>query len=229
MLQLEALGRLALGQVPSSTAAAVTFEAGAFTVTGQTVNTTTTLPVEPLVIAATGQNVATVVGVPFEVGAYTVTGQNVDPRENYVLRFEPFAAYRDVHFLFSALGEAALGQAKQQSPTGVSFELAGQDVKFSHSLSVSPASISVTAGSANLFLGNILSPTVWAVTTAFQPFGTVIRLPVSPAQFAVTFSSSPPFELARRSPKLRRFPRVGSTTVSARSRGAGVKVRAYGG
>lgn len=228
MLGFDALGKLALGQLPGGSASAVSADAGAFVLSGQDAVFTVAMPGEAATFTLSGQAAGLAVSMPAGTGVFTLTGQTALTPAVFRLTCGPFVASEDTQFGIAALGAIALGQLYRETDTAISFELSGGDVVFRHTMAASVGAFVYTGQDARLVEGNVLTAEHVDFTLSFPAFATSIVLPMAAGSYAVTVQGDL-MELARRSPKLRRFPRVGSTTVSARSRGAGVKVRAYGG
>lgn len=226
MLGFDALGRLALGEAPTAaaTAYAVTADGGSFTLSGQEMVSAVSMPAEVGAFTVAG-SAGLVVSMPAEAGSFTITGQASVAQAVFRLRCDPFLATTATHFGAAPLGALALGQGFLVTETSISFALSGGEAVFRHTMAAEAGSFVVTGQNMLPFEGNILTAQAGSFALTFQQFGTSITLPMGTGAFTLTGQA----ELARRSPKIRRFPRVGSTTATARSRGAGVKVRAYGG
>lgn len=227
MLSLEALGRHALGQASSATASSINAEAGSYALTGQTIVSTVTMPAEVGAFTVSSVSTGLVVTMPASAGSFALTGQDTVQRALVTLRCDPYVAYQTAQFGFAPLGALALGQGLIDTAVAVSFDLVGTEAVFNLTMPAEAGAFVVTGQSGALFLGDIISPEAGAFTLAFQPFTTTIVLPMAAGSYALTGIGQT--DLTRRPPKIRRFPRVGSTTATARSRGAGVRVRAYGG
>lgn len=228
MLGFDALGKLALGQLPGASANAVSADAGAFVLSGQDAVFTVAMPGEAATFTLSGQAAGLAVSMPAGTGVFTLTGQTALTPSVFRLTCGPFVASEDTQFGIAALGAIALGQLYRETDTAISFELAGGDVVFRHTMAAAVGAFVLAGQDARLVEGNVLSADVGALAVTFQSVATSLTLPLAAGAFTLT-GQGPSTELARRSPKLRRFPRTGTTTISARSVGAGLRARAYGG
>lgn len=227
MLGFDALGKLALGELPSGVASALTADAGAFVFTGQDAALAVSMPDDAGAYTLAGQSVGFVVSMPADAGSLTLSGQAALLPSQLTLACDPFYAPEDTQFGLDALGAVALGQLYIDSEATSSFEISSVDVVFSHTMAFDAGAIVWTGNAAALIEGNILSPQSGDFAVAFQPFATGVTATLETGAFAVTGPGT--FDLVRRVPKLRRFPRTGTTTIAARSMAAGVRARAYGG
>ena len=228
MLGFSALGKQALGKAPSATAEAVTAEAGAFVLTGQAALFSISVPLDVGVFSLAGQAATQPVSMPAGTGAFTLTGQDAATAAAFSILCLPSTAGDEIQWGFAALGKAAFGQGRKTRGSSITFAVTGQDVGFSAAIVAQTGVFTVTGQAANLVEGYVLTAERGAFVLGGQPAGLRITTPLATGSFVVSVQGQL-IDFTRRVPKLRRFPRVGSTTVSARSRGAGVKVRAYGG
>lgn len=228
MLGFDALGKLALGQLSGVAAAsAITAETGALVVSGQEMASVVTMPADAAAVTVTGQSAGLVVSMRAEAGTLTITGQTVVTTAAYRLAVGPFVAQEDTQFGVAALGAIALGQLYADSANSISFEVTGGEVMFRHAMAAEAGAVAISGGAANLVEGNVLTADHCDIIVTFHPIATTITLPLGAGSLVITGQGQ--VELSRRSPKLRRFPRAGTTTISARSVGAGMRARAYGG
>ena len=138
MLGSTALGELALGQ-GVSTANEVVAGVGAFTLTGQATLRQFVMPAEAGAFAIAGQPTLRQLAVPAAVGAFTVSGNAAGLKHGYRLEVTPDVAAFGSHFLFSALGEYALGGAVTGETQATTFVLRGNNADMARAAHLDPA------------------------------------------------------------------------------------------
>lgn len=226
MLGFDALGKRALGEVPTAAANALIAEAGAFALTGQTIVSTVTMAGETGAYELLGSATFTIV-LPMDAGAFTLAGQTALTPAVFTLRCDPYVSLQAVQVGFAPLGAIALGQGYIDTATAISFALTGQEVGFRHTMAAEAGAFVFTGQEVSPFLGNILSPEAGAFALTFQTVASSIVLPLAAGSFVLTGIGQT--DLTRRAPKIRAFPRVGRNTATARPVSGGARARAYGG
>lgn len=222
MYTWNAIGRLAIGQFSSGVRqASIAAEVGTYTLSGQSVGYW--LSALPGSYALTGNAVALSASLIGGTGTYTLTGQTAGlGRSTYLL-----ASWRPnvrAWSLWSATGAVAIGQGSRSSAAETTYRLQGQQSGAAFTLLAATGSYALTGGDALFTVTRRAEPGEYVLT------GTAALLSTSISAVTGAYVlTGVDIEFQRRSAKIRRFPRVGSSTATVRSRGAGVKVRAYGG
>lgn len=222
MYTWNAIGRLAIGQFSSGVRqASIAAEVGTYTLSGQSVGYW--LSAVPGAYTLTGNAVALSASLIGGTGTYTLTGQTAGlGRSAYLL-----ASWRPkvrAWSLWSATGAVAIGQGSRSSAAETTYRLQGQTASSALTLLAATGSYAVTGGDALFAVTRRAEPGEYTLTGTAALLATSIN-----AVTGVYTLTGIDIEFERRAAKIRRFPRVGSSTATARSRGAGVKVRAYGG
>jgi hypothetical protein len=225
MLQGEALGRVALGELAASTALAISAAHGTFALTFQSVASQVSIAAESGTFTLSGQSAATAVSLPAAQGAFTLSGQAATLTSTLVMTATPYIDGEKIQFGFAALGEVGLGQMSASSAR--TFALNWQSAVSSFSLPVESGTFTVTGRDAVLFTGRILNPVAGAYSLTGYDAAFQINMPAQTGLFVL---SGQTIDVLRRIPKIRAFPRVGNPAFSAASRGRDtIKIRAFGG
>lgn len=224
MLGFEAVGRLALGEVPPATATQLIAAQGTYTLTLQSVDSAVSMSAAAGALALTMQTVTGAVSLPAAQGSYALTGYDAGLPYQVFMAASPFLITERSQMMFAALGEVALGEYRASSrPT---FQTHFPDIVASTSLPADQGSYTLTGRDAALFLGFTLDPITGVYTLNGQSAVFQINLPAAQGAYALTLVA---VDMVRAVSKIRRFPRVGTSTATARSRGAGIRTRSYGG
>jgi len=226
MLGFAKLGKLALGEAAENNAAAVAAGVGSFTITGQDINAAITGASEVGAFAISGQAVSLNVVMPAEVGSFTISGQSAASALTISMAASAAPAVRQRRwFGFTALGKVALGLGgRANQPT---FAITGQSISFGVGLPASVGVFVISGQDARLQQGAVLNTDAGVFVISGQDVNGAFSMPAAVGVFTITPQQ---VELARRTAKIRAFPRVGRNTISARPTGRdGIKIRAYGG
>jgi hypothetical protein len=225
MLGFGAQGRLALGEIPSSAATALTADVGSYVITWQTVAFAPSIPVATGSYVLTGQTTTGLrVSVPITTGAFVITGQPVSMTTGITLVASPQQSGARVQFSFGALGEFAIGQLAATSPT--TYVLAFQAVSARFGLPVATGSYIITGQPVTLFLGNILTAQPGSYILSPKTVLFQVNMPVTKGTYLLTGQR---MDFTRPIVKFRAFNRAGHGTVSAKTTGPGMRAKVYGG
>lgn len=224
MLGSDALGRRALGEAGAATSSAVIAASGTFTLTFSTAVAQASMTAGVGTFATTFQTTTSVLSAPVTAGSFTLTGSDASLSLTSVLTASPFIVSERSQFGFAALGEVALGEYRSINRPTFSLDL--QDATSKYSMPANGGQFTLTGGDATLFLGSIVDAVGGSYVLTGYDAVSQINMPAASGSFAFTSFAT---ELLQRVRRIHAFPRVGRPTVSARSTGRDIKIRAYGG
>jgi hypothetical protein len=225
MLGYEAIGRLAVGELTTANAVAVTASSGTLTLTFQSVASQISVAADAGTLTLTFQTVNTAVSMPAGQGTFNLTGQAAALTSAFILPASPFLYTERSQFGFAALGQVALGEYQSsQRPT---LQIAFQTVQSNFSMPAAQGTFSLSGQPAFLFLGNILSAASGSYTLTGSQAVFQINMPADRGTFTTTFQVYD--NVITLPTKMRAFARVGRSTISARSVGRDIRAKVYGG
>lgn len=227
MLGFYQLGKFALGQAPSLNAFSIIASAGSFTITGQAAQAAVGGTSEVGTFTLTGQSAGLQTSMPAAVGAFVLSGQAALSVLSVRITAASTPAIRTRQWVtFAPLGGTNLGSGGPSAPP--TFAISGQSLRLNLSMPAAVGAYTISGQTARLVQGAVLTSAVGVFTISGQSVNAAFRMPAAVGSFVITGQTST--DLARRTAKIRAFPRVGRNTISARPTGSdGIKIRAYGG